>query len=562
LNLKIDFNDNEWVAIEEAVKETNVDGGARQQATYGRKRRDDAEFEDKGMVRFPAEMNCGIATLKFPDYLPAVTSLELRYSRSQSVLNMTTQYFSRMTRLTGLDARSTAFSPESFETIGSLTTLQNLGLDSCQNLASAPVGTFRNLRNLVTIFLQNCSVKSALTAIPSDLYELTTLTSLDIYRNEITAIDAEISRLTNLRFLVLTDNALNGQLHSNIGALTGLEALHLNQNKLESLPPTIGKLTNLISLRLAANPLLTTLPDEMTQLTQLNFLSPSDCANLPAYWRPNPLPNTRARHPTKLCQLNTDSSLFQYLPALTNVTELTLSQPQHLSFHRNIWKLPNLHTVAITFATDLFFSSQDTANELMYDSSGDVIAEVKGEISEIERAERLIYAEKALYWKIPNYRSVFNNISLFFISSLTSLNLSHCSLTQIPPDLYRQCLSLIELNLSNNEITFIDRSVRHGSFFITFSIFIHFSLFLYLDVYLSYSLGNLPCLKKLNLDYNDIGLIPFEMNELLANQLKDFTFRFNPFVLTFLANGVQVQMLHLPLNVWHVVHSSYYLNLP
>ena len=70
-----------------------------------------------------------------------------------------------------------------------------------------------------------------LSELPSELWELTNLTELDLRENDLTTLPPEI------------------------GKLTKLTELHLTDNRLRTLPPEIGKLTNLTEFTIDGNPL-------------------------------------------------------------------------------------------------------------------------------------------------------------------------------------------------------------------------------------------------------------------------------------------------------------------
>jgi internalin A len=106
-----------------------------------------------------------------------------------------------------------------------------------------------------------------LTGLPSELWQLTNLQTLDLYGNELTGIPLEIGQLTNLQGLYLHGNQLTG-LPPEIGQLTNLQYLTLYDNQLTGLPPEIGQLTNLQYLTLYDNQ-LRHLPTELGNLISL-----------------------------------------------------------------------------------------------------------------------------------------------------------------------------------------------------------------------------------------------------------------------------------------------------
>ena len=79
-------------------------------------------------------------------------------------------------------------------------------------------------------------------------------TGLDLSRQDISSLPAEISELTQLQHLDLGRNELI-TLPPEIGQLTNLQTLDLGGNKLATLPSVIGQLTNLQTLDVRDNPL-------------------------------------------------------------------------------------------------------------------------------------------------------------------------------------------------------------------------------------------------------------------------------------------------------------------
>ena len=66
----------------------------------------------------------------------------------------------------------------------------------------------------------------------------------DLSRRGLTALPTEIAQLTNLKQLRLSGNQLTA-LPAEIAQLTNLQTLWLSRNQLTALPPEIGQLTNL-----------------------------------------------------------------------------------------------------------------------------------------------------------------------------------------------------------------------------------------------------------------------------------------------------------------------------
>jgi hypothetical protein len=91
-----------------------------------------------------------------------------------------------------------------------------------------------------------------LTTLPTEIGNLTDLTSLVLSYNQLTTLPAEIGSLQNLTSLDLSFNQLTA-LPTEIGKLTNITSLDLSYNQLTALPPEIEKLTLLTTLWLAEN---------------------------------------------------------------------------------------------------------------------------------------------------------------------------------------------------------------------------------------------------------------------------------------------------------------------
>jgi internalin A len=109
-----------------------------------------------------------------------------------------------------------------------------------------------------------------LTAVPDWVGDLTALTSLDLSRNQLTAVPESVGKLTALTSLDLRGNQLT-VLPESVGKLTALTSLDLRGNQLTVLPESVGKLTALTLLDLSGNQ-LTAVPDWVGDLTALTSL--------------------------------------------------------------------------------------------------------------------------------------------------------------------------------------------------------------------------------------------------------------------------------------------------
>jgi internalin A len=126
------------------------------------------------------------------------------------------------------------------------------------------------LTTLITLNLND----NQLTALPTTFAKLAELQILTLRGNQFTGLPAQLSRLTNLRVLDAGDNSIKGMLTS-FPQLTELETLSLHGNQLTELPPQLTRLARLRTLDLGDNE-LSSVPDDIAQLTRLERLDLSN----------------------------------------------------------------------------------------------------------------------------------------------------------------------------------------------------------------------------------------------------------------------------------------------
>ncbi len=119
---------------------------------------------------------------------------------------------------------------------------------------------------VIGLSLYNCG----LVTIPQEIFDLNSLRSLYLRRNNIKMVSNLIGFLNTLEELILSINEIEA-LPSSIGLLSGLRMLMLDSNKLKKLPETMGSLKNLEKLHLTNNQ-LRELPECLTGLSKLESL--------------------------------------------------------------------------------------------------------------------------------------------------------------------------------------------------------------------------------------------------------------------------------------------------
>ena len=105
-----------------------------------------------------------------------------------------------------------------------------------------------------------------------------TIIGIDLAENQLSGeIPTELANLTDLTSLNLSQNQLTGEIPPELGNLTNLQSLALYANQLTGeIPPELGNLTNLTDLFLGANELTGEIPLELANLTSLERFMISD----------------------------------------------------------------------------------------------------------------------------------------------------------------------------------------------------------------------------------------------------------------------------------------------
>lgn len=110
--------------------------------------------------------------------------------------------------------------------------------------------------------------------LPEGLDQMTSLKSLSVEANRITALDNSLAKLTKLEKLNLGYNPIKGSF-SPLGKLTSLKELNMNHNELTEIPPEVFELKNLEVLHLKGNQ-ITSLPADIKKLKKLRVLDLKD----------------------------------------------------------------------------------------------------------------------------------------------------------------------------------------------------------------------------------------------------------------------------------------------
>ena len=116
-------------------------------------------------------------------------------------------------------------------------------------------------------------LKARLKEVPLELFtEFPNLQWLDLSKNRLKQIPAELGMLKKLKKLILNKNKIES-LPAEIGELEDLRILIISQNELETLPPEIGRLKKLRYIDMWSNNItgLPTTMDEMYSLQEVDL---------------------------------------------------------------------------------------------------------------------------------------------------------------------------------------------------------------------------------------------------------------------------------------------------
>ncbi len=129
-----------------------------------------------------------------------------------------------------------------------------------------------NLTALTTLSLSD----NQLSELPPEIWNLTALTTLSLSNNQLSDLPSAIGNLRALQRFILSNNQLS-EFPPEVGNLTALTFLDLRNNRLSALPPEVDNLTALTNLRLSNNPSLEGLPLEILNLPRQCMIDISGC---------------------------------------------------------------------------------------------------------------------------------------------------------------------------------------------------------------------------------------------------------------------------------------------
>ncbi len=310
-------------------------------------------------------------------------------------------------------------------------------------------------------------------ALPSEIGNLTALTYLDLYHNNLTALPPEIGALKSLTELNLGENALT-MLPPEIGNLTELMYLRLRLNALSTLPPEIGNLTALAHLELSNND-LSTLPSEISKLTALThlYLWGNDLTELPP-------------------EIGSLSTLQVFSPAGNDLTTLpaeigALSALNQLDLSNNdlVSLPPQIGNLAALTHLDL---------------SSNALTALPAEIGNLKALTQFDLRSNALT-ALPE--------QIGGLTALTYLNLSNNDLATLPPET-GNLVALTQLELGSNNLTTLPNEIGN------LAALTQLDLFYNALTALPAGIGNLTQLTHLQAFNNALSTLPPEIGGLTA----------------------------------------------
>lgn len=244
------------------------------------------------------------------------------------------------------------------------------------------------------------------------------LTRLVCAGNKLEKIPSDIQNLTNLSSLLLGSNELKS-LNEAVGTLTKLSILSLGENHIDSLPRSIASLTSLTELTLNRNP-ITSLPQELGSLHNLTTLR------------------------LQMCKL---SSLPEDLAGLTSLKELNVSGNElHNHIPTFVFNLSNLETLDLHHnkISSLLPNIRNSKGYNSYDQNGASSSEPRNYWSGLSKLKSFVISDNCLTEVPPQTISLATN--------LETLDLSYNQLTKLPNDI-SSLTQLTYFDVSTNNLS-------------------------------------------------------------------------------------------------------------
>ncbi|MBW4569993.1 MAG: leucine-rich repeat domain-containing protein [Tolypothrix carrinoi HA7290-LM1] len=347
------------------------------------------------------------------------------------------------------------------------------------------------------------TIGNNLSVLPAEIGLLNHLEELQIVANNLTSLPNEFGQLTNLQTLNLSRNQLSS-LPQEIVQLTNLQTLDLSSNQLSSLPQEIVQLANLQSLYLSGNQ-LSSLPKEIVQLANLQSL----------YLSRNQL-NSLPKEIVQLTNLQTLSlsdnqlsSLPQEFGQLTNLQSLYLRSNQLNSLPQEFGQLTNLQTL---YLNDNQLSS--LPQEFVQLTNLQLLSLIDNQLSSLPQE----FVQLTNLQTLDLSRNQLSSLPQEFgqLTNLQLLDLIDNQLNSLPKEI-GQLTNLQSLYLSRNQLNSLPREIVQLTNLQT----------LYLSdnqlSSLSKEFGQLTNLQTLDLYNNQLSSLPKEFGQLTNLQTLDLS---------------------------------------
>uniref|UniRef100_A0A182NT12 Protein flightless-1 n=1 Tax=Anopheles dirus TaxID=7168 RepID=A0A182NT12_9DIPT len=310
--------------------------------------------------------------------------------------------------------------------MGKLVKLEHLSMKN--NQLEKLFGQLSELSCLRSLNVRRNKLKSH--AIPSDLFELEELTTLDLSHNRLKEVPEGLEKAKALLVLNLSNNQIETIPPSLFINLTDLLFLDLSNNKLETLPPQTRRLSNLQTLVLNDNPL------ELFQLRQLPSLQSLVCLQMR---------NTQ----------RTINNFPASLDSLSNLQELDLSQNALSKVPGALYNLANLKRLNLNdnVLEELSPLIENLAKLETLNLSRNRLTALPAALCKLQELRRLYVNDNLL-----NFEGIPSSIGK--LSALEVFSASNNQLEMVPEGLCRGCGSLKKLNLSSNKLITLPEAIH------------------------------------------------------------------------------------------------------
>ncbi|CAL4062789.1 unnamed protein product [Meganyctiphanes norvegica] len=329
-----------------------------------------------------------------------------------------------MSSLRWLHANNTGLTDVPDE-ISNLTKLEHLSLKN--NNLEKLYGAITSLPCLRTLNVRHNKLNRA--GIPSDLFEMEDLTTLDFSHNNLSEIPEGIEEAKSLLVLNISDNQLEeitAQLFVNC---TDLLYLNLCNNKLETFPPQIRRLVHLQTLILDNNPLTHFQFRQLPSLVALQTLN---------------MRNTQ-RSP---------SNLPTSLEALTNLVDVDLAKNNLDKVPECIFTLKSLKRINLSDNTieEVGPNIEGWPNLEVLNLCRNKLSVLPSQLCKLDKLKRLMVNENQL-----DFEGIPSGIGK--LASLVVFSAAHNRLEMIPEGLCR-CPNLKKLILNNNRLVTLPEAIH------------------------------------------------------------------------------------------------------